>query len=137
MNRARVYDAQSKFNEAQADFATVFKLEPENHRAAYYRGFMYFKRHKYDLAIPDMMKFLEWEDTDREQISHAEIVLSTSYLELGNTKAALKSANEAIRNFPSSARAYYARAAVYRKMGKKKLAAADERKAKRVSEKKP
>lgn len=127
--RAKAYDNLYKDAEAKADFATAIRLEPANSQTYFYRGFMYFKQEKYDLVIPDMMLFLELEDSNRSQISEANIILTEIYLETNDLIAALKFANEAITNAPTSAKAYFIRSLVYRKMNQKSKETADKRKA--------
>jgi tetratricopeptide (TPR) repeat protein len=131
--RANAETALKKHFDAAKDLTTVIDMHPKTKtihltpdELYYRRGFCYIELKEYKKAIADFDTLLKLDETQEE----AYKLRAECYANLGQNQRALDDFAKAIKHDPeSSGSSYYARALVLEKMGKKKEAESDRRRA--------
>lgn len=123
--RGFLYSAKQDYDSALSDLNEAIRLSPESTQYYKVRSSIFEKKNMLDKAIEDLSVALK---TDSSHYDYAK--RGSLYFKLDDFENALKDYSEAIR-LDSGNEAYYAmRAEIYRKLGKKTEAEADELKAK-------
>lgn len=121
--RGYIYKQRSEIHLAEKDFSEAVRLAPDNSIVFSQRGQLYKQIKKLDKALADMNRAIELFPAYFYYERRAGI-----YAELKDYENALKDYTEAIRQKPETESYYQKRAEIYRELGKKDLAEADEEK---------
>ncbi len=133
LQRANAENALKKYSDSARDLTTVIKMHPTAKQIHltidelyYRRAFCYIAMRDYRRAIADYDTLLKIDSTQEE----AYKLRGECYTNLGQFQPALDDFAKAIKYDPeSSGSSYFARALLHEKMGKKKEAAADRKRA--------
>ena len=127
-NRGITLQLQGNMQQALSDFQRADKLSAEDEHAhmRYHIAYCLNKLGRFDDAAAEAQSILQKED----DYSAAYEVLAAAMVGKGNFDQAITLANKAIRLNPDTYDGYACRAQAYRKLGKTKLAEADEETAK-------
>ena len=93
----------------------------DHHNLPQYIANLYLRRGEIGKAIPYLEKSIKYQSKKKDMIS-LQLQLGNIYLRLKNSKDAERLFNEAIKNKPDSAEAYYGIAGAYLNQGKRELA---------------
>lgn len=121
--RGYIYKQRSEILLAEKDFNEAVRLAPDNSIVFSQRGLFFKQIGKLDKALADMHRAVELSPVYFYYERRAGI-----YAELKDYENAVKDYTEAIRQKPETDSFYQKRAEVYRQLGKKDLAEADEEK---------
>lgn len=121
--RGYIYKQRSEIILAEKDFNEAVRLDPENSIVYSQRGQLYKQIKELDKALADINRAIELTPAHFYYERRAGI-----YVELEDYENAVKDYTEAIRQRPETEDYYKKRAEVYRELGKKDLAEADEEK---------
>lgn len=120
--RAVTLDLLEKHQEALEDYDTVVKLAPKMQQAYLRRGLVYLKLQKYDQALPDLTKAIELAPKDPQAYFHRGMLAT----HLGNYQAAVSDLENAAALGSSEAGYMLKHVAMYEKIQKKQVAAAQQ-----------
>lgn len=104
---------QKKYNDAVKGFSNFLKAYPEGKRApdaAYYSGLCYLAEGEYELAIDELKKTLEYQNTDRAP--EAMLSIGIAYLKLGKKSEGEKALKFVMENYPDTQAANLAKEAM-------------------------
>lgn len=124
-NRGFIYHDLGEYAKAIEDYTKAIELEPKDAAAYNNRGFAYNGLGEYAKAIQDYTKAIELELKDAPPHRH----MGNAYYGLKEYQKALAELTEAIRLDRKYKEAYLDRARVYRALGRKAEAKADEEQA--------
>jgi tetratricopeptide (TPR) repeat protein len=162
-NRGAAYIGKDEYDRAIADLSEAIRLDPKGIEAYINRGHSYITKGEYDRAIADLSEairldpkradayevrmgaYASMKDYDRAIADGGEVIRldpnnarvyknrASIYFFRQDYDRAIAGYSEAIRLDPKYAEAYKDRASAYRKIGRKDLAEADEKRAKGLS----
>jgi tetratricopeptide (TPR) repeat protein len=115
------YYQQGKLKEAADQFDIVLQFYPENPRALYYMGKIYYDLNDYDLSLSYYEKALGNNIND----SLSTLAIGMIYYQEKNMEKAMEYYNMAIEGFPNYGLAYYNRGTLYGQQNRYNLSLAD------------
>ncbi len=104
---------QKKYNDAVKGFSNFLKTHPDGKRAAdaaYYSGLCYLADGEYELAIDELKKTLEYQNSDRAP--DAMLSIGIAYLKLGKKSEGEKALKFVMENYPDTQAANLAKEAM-------------------------
>ena len=122
---AERYRGEKRYDLAVAEYSQTLRLDPDHVEAYHWRGHSYMALDKYELAVADFTSALKYEPESLHYLNDR----AAAYAGWSETKFELALADlaKAIKLKPNEARPYLLRAKIFCAMGKKDLAAADEK----------
>jgi len=131
--RGRVLGHRKQYNEAIATFDRAIELDPEENELYYYRGRIKELSDDLDGALNDFSTSLRLANDDEERSERLMRRASTWYRK-GNFGKAERDLSRAIHFQPNNGRHYSKRAIVWKQLGNAANAAADEKRARELSD---
>jgi tetratricopeptide (TPR) repeat protein len=129
IGRAALLAKEGKIDDAINEYPKAISADPANPESYYNRGVLLSGKKEFAKAISDYDKYISLIRDNPEYLADGHMNRGIAKAMTGNLKEAVDDFTRVIELKPDSAKAYRARALVYRQMKKNELAEADERKA--------